>query len=818
MVVARDQEFDLRPDPRVLRMLGEINLAQWRCLAELIDNAIDGYLNAARAGNADALDPLEVLVSLPARDDEGARVIVRDTGPGMDGATLERAMRAGWSGNDPVNNLGLFGMGANIATARLGDKTTVWTTRIGDTAWIGVNIDFDAMTRQGDYRTPVLTRPKVDPIEHGTEIIIERLKQEQRQWLSKPANRSRLGKVLGRAYTPMLRPDGVPVSFTLKINAALVRGREHCVWGGPGNPSRHAQTAKFGVVDAYQSVDVRLPERPYCVRCWQWLSHDDTACPVCGLDDGVTLRRRHVHGWLGLQRYLSANDYGIDIIRNGRVIEIANKDLFRWSNGESSEEEYPIDDPRHRGRIVGEIHLDHCRVTYTKDRFERSDPAWEEMARIVRGDGPLRPDKAKEEGYGQNVSPLFLLFQAFRRSAPKNAKVAGGYTQLLVVQENDIAEEYAERFYAGEAPYRDDAKWWDLVEEADRKLLAPAPIDTGGGASWTNSAGAWGGIPGFGEATPSDVTGFGSGAPDNITAASPSLAASIDGISASSVGAPRPVGPRRLILGLSREYIDDLTKLRWNVKAYEVDADDVDLGGPTHPWRLRKTTAAIDEFLVNVAHDVFESATLTSLDALLYALTCSAMDFQRGAPMPSITHDTVLASLRDRYARSSRLDPIALASAARETLHDIAQGLSGAVEDGDGSALFYELSPSEREGIQRRMAAKSVVNPQQAIEDGSFLEYAPHDTLRSFFLAHPELFFDGRYWDVAYEGLIEAYSADMDEARDAVTHHYGSLIGDAIWLADQDGADATRISRDRLLRAALAIDLLRANVGLSGQE
>mgnify|MGYP001209095842 CR=1 FL=1 len=46
-----NQDFDLTPDPRVLQMLGEINLHQWRCLAELIDNSIDGFLHAARSGS-----------------------------------------------------------------------------------------------------------------------------------------------------------------------------------------------------------------------------------------------------------------------------------------------------------------------------------------------------------------------------------------------------------------------------------------------------------------------------------------------------------------------------------------------------------------------------------------------------------------------------------------------------------------------------------------------------------------------------------------------------------------------------------------------
>ena len=111
-------------------------------------------------------------------------------------------------------------------------------------------------------------------------------------------------------------------------------------------------------------------------------------------------RERRVHGWIGLQRYLSRNDFGIDFLRNGRKLEIKNKDLFAWmGESDSPDVEYPIDDPRNRGRIVGEIHLDHCRVTYMKDRFDRSDPAWNDMVQIVRGEGPLRPDIARQSGY-----------------------------------------------------------------------------------------------------------------------------------------------------------------------------------------------------------------------------------------------------------------------------------------------------------------------------------------------------------------------------------------------------------------------------------
>jgi C4-dicarboxylate-specific signal transduction histidine kinase len=123
-----DDPFDLTPDPRVLVMLGEINLDPWRCVAELVDNCLDNFLSEDRAGEP-LLDPT-VWVTTPTTNDPAGRVTVRDNGSGMQVSVLEKAVRAGWSGNDPVGSLGLFGMGFNIATARLGSRTTVWTARI----------------------------------------------------------------------------------------------------------------------------------------------------------------------------------------------------------------------------------------------------------------------------------------------------------------------------------------------------------------------------------------------------------------------------------------------------------------------------------------------------------------------------------------------------------------------------------------------------------------------------------------------------------------------------------------------------------------
>lgn len=426
--VGTTTDFDLTPDPRVLQMLGEINLAQWRCLAELVDNSIDGFMSAERLGNA-IINP-EVVITVPRTDTAAARVSVRDNGPGMSSETLEHAVRAGWSGNSPIGNLGLFGMGFNIATARLGLVTEVWTSRAGDPHEIGIRIDLDELKAQRNFRVARQTRPKADHTAHGTEIVISKLKPEQRAWLARSQNTTAMRKHLAKAYSALLSPESGDAVFRLELNGTRIQARRHCTWSA----ERHVETNN-GTIHAVERFNVALPARRYCAACMQTLPDGEMACPTGSSSCRVVTVEQRVRGWVGIQRYLHDTDFGFDIIRNGRKIELGIKDLFEWREGESSEIEYPTDDQRKRGRFVGEIHLDHCRVSYTKDRFERDDPAWDEMVRLVRGDGPLQPIKAKTLGYGTNNSPLFRLFQAFRRTSPQGKN--GLWSRILVVKDNE---------------------------------------------------------------------------------------------------------------------------------------------------------------------------------------------------------------------------------------------------------------------------------------------------------------------------------------------------------------------------------------------
>ena len=779
--------FDLTPHPRILPMLGEIVLQQWRCLAELIDNSVDSFIEARRARTP--IQAPHVSISVPTGNSQASRVSVRDNGPGMDADTLERAARAGWTSHDPINNLGLFGMGFNIATARLGSRTTIWTTRAGKPEWVGLEIDFNELMKQQEFISPVLSRPKPNPDPSGTEVIIESLKPEQLEWFCKGYNRSNVSKQLGKIYSSMIGPASTPVGFRLEINGNQVRPKLHCIWGGPGNPERTVETARHSTIDAFQPFDVRLGARPFCTQCWNWLGADQGACPSCEASGVVVQRVRRVHGWLGIQRYLDRNDFGIDILRNGRKIEVGNKDIFKWfdESADAEESEYPIDDPRDRGRIVGEVHLDHCRVPYTKDRFVREDTAWSEMVEIVRGSTPLRPEIARKLGAGENISPLYRLFQAFRRSNPHNRRV-GGWSRILVVPDNERAKTMARRFDAGESDYETDHKWWELAEEADADVLRD------GSSSGTRTSETLGGD----EEISSEET-LGDGATDG---------SDLEPTTSDAAEQRTPAPLRTRLAGLTQQYSDELTGQRYDVKAFAVEATDPALDELDCPWTIRRTSAGPWEFYVDTSAAAFRSMTLTPLDALLTQLAWLISDFERGQQGSQWTFGAILVGLRARYATSSMLTPQEMVSESLAELVNLARSIVGRISKEDALTFFDDLSPSRQESIRVTMASRGVTNPHGAIDDGRFLQYASPSIINDFILSNPAMFFDGNYWDEPYSTLDFGSSVATDEAKARAIRYYGGLLADSVWLAQQAPSDLEAMSWERLVRAFLATALL----------
>ncbi len=403
------ETFDITPSPRVLRMLGQIEFKPWQCLAELIDNSIDSFLEGRR--KAMILQP-EIEISLPTSNQLKAgigRIRLRDNGVGMKPETLQLAVKAGYSGNTPIDKLGLFGMGFNIATARLGRRTEIWTISPDEPVWTGVAIDFEELEKSGCFLAPKLTKPRgLDEQQtHGTEIVISKLDENRVRALTIGRGKSTIMQKLGRIYSPLIQN----INLDIKIDGEQIKATPHCAW----SETRRVETS-IGPIAAKLYINEELGPRPYCTTCWVWLNEGEDTCPVCGLHDFVETRQREVKGWIGIQRFFDTSHYGIDLIRNGRVIEELDKNLFYWENPDTGdrEKEYPIDTIHWGGRIIGELEIDFVGISHQKDAFDKNDPQWQLVVKAIRGDGPIRPQVASRFGYPANTSHLAHLFTGYR--------------------------------------------------------------------------------------------------------------------------------------------------------------------------------------------------------------------------------------------------------------------------------------------------------------------------------------------------------------------------------------------------------------------
>ena len=109
-----EESLDIRPSPRLLRMLKYIELNSFQCICELVDNSIDAFDGVI---NDDKTLP-EIIVKIPKeRDIENNGILIVDNGIGMNKDQLNSSITAGFSGNNTDDKMGLFGMGFNISTA-----------------------------------------------------------------------------------------------------------------------------------------------------------------------------------------------------------------------------------------------------------------------------------------------------------------------------------------------------------------------------------------------------------------------------------------------------------------------------------------------------------------------------------------------------------------------------------------------------------------------------------------------------------------------------------------------------------------------------
>ncbi len=479
-------EFDLTPDPRVLIALTHTPLQPLDALCELIDNAIDSFHSAELEG-AKVEFPL-VVVELPSRaevDRNEGMVRVRDNGAGLTAEQAEMALRAGFSGNKSFDTLGLFGMGFNVSTGKLGRVTRFHTARADSDQAIEVVIDLVKMQASGSYKVPVTSVPKAPEFTSGTIVEITGWWPDGNPnsgFIKHLASytKSKVREQFGARYASLLRGS----RMRILINQDSCPPFEHCVW----DASRYVERRDHGRIPARFDFDKVLGHQTRCSQCNAKIV-GETECPACRSTNFRTMEER-VTGWLGIQRFDDQSFFGVDLIRNGRAIRLAEKGAFFEYTDEFKKtvKDYPIDSPF--GRMVGEVHLDHVPVDFLKQDFQRSSEEWQHAISFLRGDSSLQPTQPNAD---RNKSPMYKLYQGYRRvRTAGTADMYMGYWDRVTNKpkriSREIEQEYFQKFNDKVPGFYDDTEWWKEVERADHPPVEELSKCPACGAENLNSA------------------------------------------------------------------------------------------------------------------------------------------------------------------------------------------------------------------------------------------------------------------------------------------------------------------------------------------
>lgn len=834
--------FDLTPDPKILIALTRTPMQPLDALCELIDNSIDAFHNARVQGYQ--IDHPLVVIDLPSRSDlqRGEGVIrVRDNGPGLSRDEAEKAIRAGYSSNNPYDRLGLFGMGFNISTGKFGRETRLLTARPELDEAIEVTIDLEEIYRSRSYLVPFSTVSKPQGFQHGTEIRISGWWPEGNpncNFIRKlvhygmPTIRSEIG----RRYATILRGKQIRIV----VNGEECEPFEHCVW----SDSRSVERRDWGIIPAVYRFDDVIGTQKRCTSCNSLVAAELNECVACGSSSLRTIEER-IRGWVGIQRFDDETEYGIDLIRNGRAIRISEKDAFFTFTDEFKRtiRDYPADGIY--GRIVGEVHLDHVPVDFLKQDFQRSSPEWQRAMSYLRGDSSLQPT---QPGADKNRSPVFMLFQGYRRvRRPGKHDMYMGYWDASGPKRisREVEKELREKFAKKLPGYYDDSEWWKLVEQADRpplEELVECPQCTAQNLKAQDTCSVCGyvlipkeclnpeckkQIPKSAEVCPH------CGKSQTPQVQTPWKCLVCGHSNAATRDACQKCGERRGTLStLSREYLlansnrsDELSVAGCTVPLADGSYSrplDIDVYVTKTPIIPNQGSAedAIPlvamkgekiEVFVDTSHRVFTAFHVRPQDMIAAEVALYIYDFHRNLVGYSGRHSLAhlqWAVLQAGWGDALEEKPDTVRNRIRALFDDIKEKLPGLI-DGDPEALFDEI-PKPEQGALFKSLLDNGFNPQQIAEmqkSGDYLKYVDDATLVRLFDRFPWFFLDGRYWDAPYQVMPDVPMFVIEEARERTKSTYLNCLEDALGYMKHRTPDSTLT-----LRARTSVEILSQKV------
>ena len=437
--------------------------------------------------------------------------------------------------------------------------------------------------------------------------------------------------------------------------------------------------------------------------------------------------------------------------------------------------EYPRDATHWGGRIVGELEIDFVRVSHQKDSFDKLDPEWKEVVKLVRGESPMQPNIAQRMGMAKNTSPLARLFAGYRKGKAGLKSLVPGDTNGVGINAG-IVSEYVERFYKGESAFKNDAKWFELVEQAE--------IAMRGGTGGADEAAGEFPILGLVETSTQEEEVIN----PSSTTADILEAPELDHVLSGTYE----------IVELQGSPVLSVKAFRHSEKPSGKEAYTIQPDG----YRVR--------FDYYAKHSHFVNSLESPLDCLIVDLAHHFLTVSATSPR-EIPVSKIARILRSRFWPNTDSEVDAAADRADSEMNELRTYIHDNLPK---KAPLYEdaLAPHWRDEIERKALRAESADEKQVtamIQEGHFAQYLSSQSLLELIELWPDIILDGKYFDIPFS------STTMELQKESVSH-FLSCLKDVQWLADEASGTVSkdvfwRLSFSRSLASLLLVEYWKAD-------
>jgi hypothetical protein len=505
----------------------------------------------------------------------------------------------------------------------------------------------------------------------------------------------------------------------------------------------------------------------------------------------MQLRDRRIHGWFGVQRYLDESEYGIDFLRNGRKIRVNDRSLFSWENPDDSTQvpEYPVEIPAGQGRIVGEIHLDHVRVGYQKTDFNRETRDWRSAVIALRGEGPMRPKKAKDLGYPVNSSPLGEIYKGYQANRPGSECLIPGNGKTAI---HDAARDWGKKFHQGLPEYLSDEIWYQAVlahDEIRNGVSSPGPaVDD------VESLSARTGLAPLDRGLDGDRTSS-----DGTVSEQPQPAQA----ETEEQRFERYRAKARQMFDLTGEVM--LAPLgRKTVTVFDTPSPLIDDQDRQVPSLTHMGKGMNLEVYVHGEHPVFREYGRDPRDYALIEIAQTLHAFE-----PDGQKVTAIAAAVTQQFPDQRVTESALRDRAAWLLNRIRDLMAPIVAESSASELWKSLPDDVQAQVERDAGRTDPsLNWPTVVEEGTFVSYLDPTGIAAAVRAWPEAFLDGKVFTTSWSGWTDT----------AVKDRHVSQTIRPLEVISEFLADLGAKSRLELSLVRISFDILDQSVATGARE